>query len=277
MTQTAFIIVGKATVQVEFPAEDSEVMAGIPWGDVAGFPTLAYWAYKVFERRIEQKPIQYKLGKNLLEEVAACLLGGHGIPASMGLASFEHLSDKGAFTGKVHTEEQLLAWLSEPIAHNGKFSKYRFAKQKAKYLHSALRHLDSETPPVCSGKKLRNWLMSINGIGPKTASWVARNWLDADDVAILDIHIYRAGLLAKFFDPEQTVERHYFELEERFLDIAKALDVSAAELDAVMWHEMQSSSSVHRLLADMDSEQTTWHSIPTANQRQSKSHQYALI
>lgn len=119
--------------------------------------------------------------------------------------------------------------------------------------------------------------MSIKGIGPKTASWVARNWLDAEDVAILDIHIYRAGLLAKFFEPDKTVERHYFELEERFLDIAKALNVSAAELDAVMWHEMQASSSVHRLLADMDSDQTTWHSIPTANQRQSESHQYALI
>lgn len=139
MTQTAFINVGRATVQVEFPDEDSEVLAGIPWGDIAGFPTLAYWAYKVFERRIEQKSIQYKLGKNLLEEIATCLLGGHGIPASMGLASFKHLNDKGAFTGEVHSEEQLLTWLSEPISHNGKLSKYRFAKQKAQYLYSALR------------------------------------------------------------------------------------------------------------------------------------------
>ncbi|MDZ3993341.1 hypothetical protein PspTeo4_24872 [Pseudomonas sp. Teo4] len=47
--------------------------------------------------------------------------------------------------------------------------------------------------PLHSGRALRDWLLELPGIGYKTASWVARNWLDADDVAILDIHILRAG------------------------------------------------------------------------------------
>jgi endonuclease III len=41
--------------------------------------------------------------------------------------------------------------------------------------------------------------MSLPGIGPKTASWIARNWLDADDVAILDIHIMRVGQVIGLF------------------------------------------------------------------------------
>lgn len=276
MKQIAFVNVGKAAVQVEFPSEASEALEGIAWGNVAGFPSLAYWAFRVLERRLIQKPIQYKIGGSLSEEVAACLLGGHGIPASMGLAAFEHLKDKGAFSGKVFSEEQLFNWLSEPINHKGKFSKYRFAKQKSKYIHSALTHLSENTPPSDSGKKLRDWLLSIKGIGPKTASWIARNWLDAEDVAILDIHIYRAGLLGKFFDPELSVEKNYFELEERFLAVAEALGVSAAELDAVMWHEMQGSESIQRLLANKDSDQTVWLN-PISDQSYTETHQYSLI
>ena len=65
--------------------------------------------------------------------------------------------------------------------------------------------------------------MELPGIGPKTASWVARNWLAADDVAILDIHILRAGLLGGFLTPQLTVERHYLELEEEFLRFSAAI------------------------------------------------------
>ena len=59
----------------------------------------------------------------------------------------------------------------------------------------------------------------------KTASWVARNWLNADDIAILDIHILRAKALARFFDENLTVERNDLELEEQFLRFAQAIGV----------------------------------------------------
>ena len=92
-----------------------------------------------------------------------------------------------------------------------------------------------------SGRELRQWLVQLPGIGFKTASWVVRNWLDADDVAILDIHILRAGALASFFDESLTVERNYLELEEQFLLFAQAIGVRPSELDSVMWFEMMSS------------------------------------
>ncbi len=124
---------------------------------------------------------------------------------------------------------------------DGRQVRYRFAKQKARYLSAALKQLSAERPPLSSGKELRDWLLVIPGIGYKTASWVARNWLDADDVAILDIHILRAGLLGKFFESSLTVERNYLELEEQFIRFSKGLGVRASELDALMWLEMMSS------------------------------------
>lgn len=278
MKQTAYICSGMSTIQVELPNEDDEVLPGVKWGNIAGFPTVAFWAFKVIERRLENQTIQYKLGQTLIEETAVCLLGGHGIPASMGNAAFAHLKNKGAFTGDVISQERLYKWLAEPIEHNGKPSKYRFAKQKAAYLHSALAWLAKEEHPTTDGKTLRNWLMGIKGVGPKTASWVARNWLEADDVAILDIHIYRAGLLAKFFDKNLTVEKNYFELEESFLQLAKAIGVRASELDAVMWYEMQQAGSMKHQLEQLENEDSqtssTWQ---RAYQSKPKTHQLSLL
>nr|WP_206606033.1 hypothetical protein [Steroidobacter cummioxidans] len=92
--------------------------------------------------------------------------------------------------------------------------------------------------------------MELPGIGPKTASWIARNWMDADDVAILDIHIMRVGQIIGLFPSNLTVDRHYFDLEALFLQFSRALDVRASELDAVVWHEMASSPATARVLID---------------------------
>jgi thermostable 8-oxoguanine DNA glycosylase len=213
------------------------------------FPSPAYWAYQVYARRLTGNRINYKLGATLKEEVGACLLGGHGIPANVGIAAFHHVKERGAFGAVPPAEDTLLEWLQEPLTIDGRQVRYRFAKQKARYLSAALQKLSAERPPLSSGKVLRDWLLDIPGIGYKTASWVARNWLDADDVAILDIHILRAGLLGKFFEDNLTVERNYLELEEQFIRFSKGLGVRASELDALMWLEMMSSpSTVHSIM-----------------------------
>lgn len=240
MTQSAAVLTGAAVIQVDLPAPNSEVLPGVRWGAIEAFPTPAYWAYQVFARRLCGSPARYRLGTSLVEEVAACLLGGHGIPANVGVAAFRKLQALGIFTG-TPTEEGLLTLLSQPLNVDGRQIKYRFARQKARYLSAALKRLASESPPEHSGKDLRNWLTQLPGIGYKTASWVARNWLDADDVAILDIHILRAGNLAGFFDRNLTVERNYLDLEAQFLNFSGAIGVRASELDAVMWYEMMSS------------------------------------
>jgi thermostable 8-oxoguanine DNA glycosylase len=247
--QRGAIFLETAVFNIEFPTPETEVLPGVPWGSIDAFPTPAYWAYQVFAQRIQGNRINYKLGETLKEEVGACLLGGHGIPANVGLAAYHHVKQKGAFGERPPTEEMLLQWLSEPLSVEGRNIHYRFAKQKARYLAAALQKLAVEKAPLSSGKALRNWLLSVPGIGYKTASWVARNWLDADDVAILDIHILRAGLLGKFLQSNLTVERHYLELEEQFLRFSEGLGVRASELDALIWLEMMSSpETVHRIL-----------------------------
>lgn len=228
-------------VSLDLPAESVEVIPGVKWGSIYAFPSPAYWKYQVLARQIQGTQIRYRLGRTLAEEVGACLLGGHGIPASIGLAAYEHLRHRGAFDGRAPYEADLLAWLGEPIKHGDRTIRYRFPKQKAKYLGAALAKLEREPAPHESGKALRDWLLDVPGVGYKTASWIARNWLDADDVAILDIHVLRAGQLGGFFKAGLTVERHYLEIEEQFITFSKGLGIRASELDAVIWHEMMSS------------------------------------
>jgi len=275
--QKAFVEVGKSVIQIDIPNEYEDVMPGVKWGSAIGFPTVAYWFYKVLSNRLENNTVQYKLGRSLIEEVGACLLGGHGIPAATGVAAFEHMKSFGTFEEKNLSEEQLYDWLSMPIDIGEKTIKYRFAKQKACYLYHAIHKLNNEDAPIDSGKNLRNWLMEIKGIGPKTASWVARNWLDADDVAILDIHIYRAGLLGGFFDDNLTVERHYEKLEDIFVNLADSMHVRTSELDAVMWYEMQQSSSIKQLLESRKNKTKSIIKGWSANKRDTYSDQLALI
>lgn len=239
--QRAYVMLESMAVSVDLPPPETEVMPGVRWGHVEAFPSPAYWAYQVIARRIEARSINCRLGRSLREEVGACLLGGHGIPARIGLLAFEHLKAKGAFETCSPDEATLRDWLSEPIEVDGKRIRYRFAAQKARYLAAALERLTAEPSPQSTGRELRDWLLGFPGIGFKTASWIARNWLNADDVAILDIHILRAGALAKFLDAELTVERHYLDLEQQFLAFSKALGVRASELDAVIWWEMMAS------------------------------------
>lgn len=249
MIQTAAILTRTGSIQVELPCAGVEVMEGVRWGSVDAFPTPAYWAYQVVARRLVGKPAAYRLGRTLAEEVAACLLGGHGIPATVGLAAYDRMRERGALSGDPVSEKDLEALLKEPLEVDGRSIRYRFAAQKARYLAAALP-LAHTAPKFDVGRQLRDWLLAVPGIGHKTASWIARNWLDADDVAILDIHIMRVGQVIGLFPKNLTVERNYAELEERFLRLSTSLDVRASELDAVIWWEMASSPLTVRHLIE---------------------------
>jgi thermostable 8-oxoguanine DNA glycosylase len=99
--------------------------------------------------------------------------------------------------------------------------------------------IEDDPPPTDDALAFRRHLMRIPGIGPKTASWITRNWLGSDEVAILDIHIIRAGLLIGLFDRSMRVPRDYEALERRFLEFCGALGARPSLLDAVMWRAMR--------------------------------------
>jgi N-glycosylase/DNA lyase len=252
MNQTPAVLTRNGAIQVELPAANAQLLPGVHWGAVDAFPSPAYFAFQVIARRLVGRPAHYSLGRSLAEEVGACLLGGHGIPGEVGIAAYEQLRSKGVFHGVPPDQQQLEAWLREPIYVGKRVVHYRFAAQKAKYLAQALPMLHA-APSFTVGRRLRDWLLHIPGIGLKTASWIARNWLHADDVAILDIHIMRVGLLAGLFPNNLTVERHYLQLEDLFLKFSAALDVRPSELDAVIWYEMASSpASVRHVLNHLE-------------------------
>ena len=277
--QTAVVYVDSMIVRIELPSSGAQVLPGVRWGSVDAFPTPAYWTYQVMAKRILGSSINYKLGSTLREEVGACLLGGHGIPANIGIAAFKALREHGAFGLHVPSEAQVLDWLSQPIEIDGRSVRYRFAKQKARYIAAAMRRLAEQPAPESAGRALRDWLLEIPGIGFKTSSWIARNWLNADDVAILDVHILRAGHLAGLFPADMTVEKNYLELEALFLEFSKGLGVKASELDAVIWLEMMSSPTTVRQLMDPAAavKHTTKRSKATTNHGHSNARQSALF
>ena len=249
MKQTVAICTRTGTIKMELPSPGEFLLNSVQWGAVDAFPTPAYWQCQVIARRLVGHPARYKLGRTLTEEAAACLLGGHGIPATVGIAAYEKLRNLGAFEKTTPSGAQMEAWLREPLHVEQRQIRYRFAAQKARYLAAAIPLINS-APEFTSGKQLRNWLLQIRGIGPKTGSWIARNWMDANDVAILDIHIMRVGQAMGLFPRELTVERHYLELESLFLEFSHALDVNASELDSVIWYEMASSPTTAHFIMD---------------------------
>lgn len=274
--QTAAILTRTGSIQLELPAAILEVMPGVEWGAVDAFPTPAYWSFQVLSRRLTSAPLQYRLGRTLVEEVAACLLGGHGMPATVCMAAFEHLQQRGAFSGECPTQARLETWLKEPLLVEGRTVHYRFASQKSRYLAAAVP-LARTAPEFGTGKQLRDWLLQMPGVGPKTASFVARNWLGADDVAILDIHIMRVGQAIGLFPRAMTVERHYFELEDLFVRFAQHIDVRASELDAVIWYEMASSpATVRHLLEHLQGQEQEPTAKATKSSRQRSSVQLTL-
>jgi thermostable 8-oxoguanine DNA glycosylase len=235
------------------PADQALAMDGLLWGLAEEICSPAYWAAQAWIWEVEA-PDHYKLGRSLDEELIACLLGGYGIPAEVGLAAYERLRIVNAEDpAALRNEEVVLALLEEPLAVEGRSVRYRFAKQKAGYLAGSMRQL-LQVDQEASDRDLRDALTALPGIGPKTASWIVRNWRDSDCVSILDIHILRAGRILRIFPESWSVERHYLQLEGAFLRFADAISVKASILDSVMWMNMrQLPAAIVRKLIDPDS------------------------
>jgi thermostable 8-oxoguanine DNA glycosylase len=220
---------------LKLPNAKEEVLPGIEWGFFYDFFTPAYWASRVWLHRDQGRTI-YKLGNSLVEEVVACLLGGHGMKSEVAIAAFERIRDLGFLHDSIPHENKIRRVLEEPLDVGGRKISYRYPRQKSKYLHIAISQLRSAQPPTENGPTFRNWLMNLPGIGPKTASWITRNWLNSDEV-------HRAGILCGLFSRDSNIATDYFDLEKRFLRFARALGESAAMLDAIMWRYMKDLSN----------------------------------
>jgi N-glycosylase/DNA lyase len=261
---------GKVLIERTVPTPDAELLEGVAWGLPEALFTPAYWMTQYWMNRGHSLVRSYRLGSTFEEEVVACLLGGYGIPAEVGLAAFERLRDRGVISPAGTDGVVVAQHLREPLSIAGRKVTYRFWHQKATYIARALQILNERPSDQGSSQKLRDYLLHLPGIGLKTASWIVRNWLAADDVAILDVHIVRAGRLMNLYSSSDRVDKHYLKMERRFLDLATALDVPCADLDALIWYQMrQSPRLVARLLQIPVKRQLNVNSSPRSEQDRS--------
>ncbi|MBN8667353.1 MAG: hypothetical protein J0M30_07600 [Chitinophagales bacterium] len=223
----------------EFPNEDSDVMPGVRWGNYCQLFTPSFWKLQFILASSKAVTINHRLSNSILEEIIVCLLGGYGIPSEIGIAAFIRLKSQDLCSPGIGFEE-IYEVLSEPFElQQGKKIKYRFAKQKSRFIHKLLNREDIDLIPTDCDLTLRNWLLSIDGVGLKTASWITRNWLSSNKVAIIDIHLLRAGVLTGFFEPGVNINRDYLKLEKQYLLFCDGIGVSASDMDAIIWDYMK--------------------------------------
>lgn len=241
MMKIFYFLKDDQVVERSMVAPDVCVLPGVLWGRPDVLFTAAYWLTQCWMHEDDFPDRCHCIGQTLEEEVAACMLGGHGIPAEVGLAAFERLRDRGLIGEPSPSAKMLSDNLREPLTLQGRQTVYRFWSQKARYLSAALKELRERPAQINSARVLRDYLLQLPGIGPKTASWIVRNWLGSSEVAILDIHVVRAGRLMGLYTTADRVEQHYLRMEHRFLDLAGAMNVPAADLDSLIWHNMRNS------------------------------------
>jgi thermostable 8-oxoguanine DNA glycosylase len=241
--QTMYADNGGAWASLEMPDPDDEVVPGVLWGAFDEMMTPAYWRGQAWQHEARGTYASLRLGRTLAEETAACLLGGYGMPAELGLGAYARLRADGLLAD-MPSEAVLEQRLAEPFFIHGRHRRYRFPRQKARYLAACLRVLKTFDEPE-DDVSLRTALAALPGIGPKTASWIVRNYRASDCVAVLDVHIIRAGRHVGLFERAHTPDRHYLELETAFLAFATALPSAAGMLDGLMWDYMRRMPARH--------------------------------
>lgn len=221
-----------------FPPASAEVMPGIVWGAFDELFTPAFWAARAWLHEPERIFEPVRLGRSLIEEVAACLLGGYGIPAEVGLAAFDRIRAARVLEEGTSAQE-IESLLMRPLCIAGRRVQYRFVRQKARHLAASNAILRGWASEPAGDRELRDRLLELPGVGPKTASWITRNWRNSDRVAILDVHVHRACQLMGLFRAGESPTRHYPRLEGRFLAFAASVNVRPAILDNLIWQTMR--------------------------------------
>lgn len=240
MTQTAYMPTRGDFAALELPDANDIVIDDVLWGKVEELLTPASWAFQCLAQMDSTDPHRFRMGDTLEEEFAVCMLAGYGVPAEIGMAAADRLRDAGVLDGSSPSGEGDIAeLLRRPLDVDGRSVRYRFYKTKARYLSEGLAILRGDRPNEQDPIAFRAWFRKLPGVGPKTSSFITRNWLGSDDVAILDIHVVRACQAFGLFKQEADVTKEYAVLEEKFVQFSRALGVKASWLDAVMWDSMR--------------------------------------
>lgn len=241
MTQEVFFLIDGKRTKRTIPNSSDTVLPGVVWGEPWVLFTPSYWLSQIWMHKLEKaKTSPYKTNGSLAEEIVFCILGGHGITAEVSYAYFQSCKEAGLISNLDTSTQAWSEQLRKPLKVGNGILRYRYPNKKAEYLVSAIEHIKSDALDLSSGLLLRNSLLKIKGVGLKTASWIARNYMDCDDVAILDIHLIRAGLLCNLFESDFNITRDYMKMEDLYVQFSRSLQVRPAVLDCLIWDQMRS-------------------------------------
>ncbi len=250
--QTIWAGTGEDARMLLLPEQNVELMPGVRWGCASTPFSPAYWVARCAWPDDTLPRFETRDGV-LLEEVGFCVLGGFGIKYEMTRLAFDRLKAEGVFDVSLPCDldrvEQLLL---TPFNLDGRPVRYRFPRQRAKRIAAMRETLDADAIMAMTPLAMRDALQSINGVGPKTASWIVRNLLGSDEVAILDVHVIRACRHMGLFPSHISLPGDYRRLEALFLSFARTVELRASMLDAVMWAEVRESPRM-ALLVDRSS------------------------
>lgn len=208
------------------------------WGSRFRIGSTAYWIDQ--SKRLPQNE-SFRIGNTLAEEIVFCILGGFGIPAETGVAAFEHLKSAGVFEADFAPDcSRVEMLLRQPMCREGgkKSIRYRFPRQKSYSICHALSSIPT-WDNVTDFRVLRERLLTVPGIGMKTASWILRNYFDLESIAIVDVHVKKAGIAAGFFKPSWNLQAEYDLYETSFVACSKLGGVKASILDVCIWEQMR--------------------------------------
>jgi N-glycosylase/DNA lyase len=228
----------------EIPDQYVELQPGLKWGSVYQLYTPAFWKLHYLLNGNAQSLNEHRISGSIIEEVVVCILGGYGIPSEMGMLAFARLKEDGLIASSVSLTAVQEALTRPFVLSEGKTVRYRFHNQKAKFVHAFLNKADLNEIPISQDLELRKWLLGVNGIGPKTASWITRNWLQSERVAILDVHLLRAGVITGFFKHNFNLDKQYYELEQQYLRFCSCLEVKPSNMDAIIWSYMKKNNKL---------------------------------
>ncbi len=271
--QEFHVVVGDRLERYELPSADAEWSPGRKWGNAAVLLTPA-WITKQAMMRWRQGAYEGQFGSDatsLVDEVTFCLLSGFGVRAEIARAAFTRLRDEGCLRS-APDPMAIQRLLESPLDVDGRRVRYRFPRVRAQYIAGAIEYLES-LKIAQTDTDLRRQLMGIRGIGPKTASFIVRNHLASDKVAIIDIHLLRAGRISGIFPRKLYLPRDYGALEQWFLSFAAASRVPAGVLDIAIWETMRiisprrlaAAAAVNASLYASDDHVMTRHDCDRAN------------
>ena len=205
----------------------------VAWGRFDAFGSAAYWVDQTVRGRYVDRVAALARGADVVSETLFCLLGGFGITAESARAAHSVVLEV-LKVDPAPEAERIEEALRRPLP--GGLGRYRFPRQRAVRVADAVRRLCASPPPG-EPSPLREYLLGLSGIGPKTAAWIVRNVTGSAEVAIVDIWLIRALTQAGVFRSEWRVDRHYHLFEAAFLQYAAHGRVSPGALDLCIWEQ----------------------------------------